>query len=276
MHRRSQPLALLALLAGCGIGSGGPSPQGLSYDSPIPNPATYTFTDTAVFTIDAALGPMEVITGQAGTAELDFRSWRNDGRVVVRFPRWRGTFRNPTQGASTADESDIGGPFTLHLSAAGRLEVVDTPSLSDAVLDIAGVEGLVRPLFVQLPASSVGRGARWVDTLTTIDESAGTRSVIRTRITSTLVGDTMVAGRRLLRIRTLAENSVEVTGISGGVEIVQRLEGTTSGRVLWDDQAHLLVERASSGTLSGTLELPGLDVDPMPVRARLRRTASLR
>lgn len=276
MHHRSQPLALVALLAGCGLAPGGATPRGLSYDSPTPNPATYTFTDTAVFTIEAALGPMEVVTGQAGTAELDFRSWRSDGRVVVRFPRWRGIFRNPTQGSRTADESDIGGPFTLHLSPVGRLEVVDTPSLSDAVLDIAGPEGLVRPLFVQLPARSVDRGARWVDTLTTIEESAGTRSVIRSRITSTLEGDTMVAGRRLLRIRTLAENSVEVTGVSGGVEIAQRLEGTTSGWVLWDDDAHLLVERASSGTLRGTLELPGLDVDPMPVRAELRRTASLR
>lgn len=276
MYRRFHLLAALVLLAACGPGSGGPSPRGLSYDRPTPNPATYTFTDTAVFTIEATLGSMEVITGQAGTAELDFRTWSSDGRVVVRFPRWQGIFRNPTQGSSTADESEIGGPFTLRLSAAGRLEVVDTPSLSDAVLDIAGPEGLVRPLFVQLPARSVGRGARWVDTLTTLEESAGTRSVVRSRITSTLVGDTMVAGRRLLRIRTLAENSVTVTGVSGGVEIVQRLEGTTTGWVLWDDDAHLLVERASSGTLRGTLEMPGLNAEPMPVRTELRRTASLR
>jgi hypothetical protein len=154
--------------------------------------------------------------------------------------------------------------------------VVDTPSLSDAVLDIAGPDGLVRPLFVQLPARSVDPGDQWVDTLTTVDESAGTRSVVRSRITSTLDGDTVVAGRRLLRIRTVAENSVEVTGVSGGVEISQRLEGTTSGVVLWDDGDHLLVERTATGTLLGTLEMPGLDVPPMPVQARLRRTVSLR
>jgi hypothetical protein len=268
--------AAALLLAGCGLATESPGPEGLAYDVPTPNPAAYTFSDTAVFTIESALGPMRVVTAQAGTAELDFRRWRDDGRVVVRIPRWRGTFRNETQGAVHADESDIGGVFTVRVEPRGRVTVVDTPSLSDAVLDIAGPEGLIRPLFVHLPGRPVEPGARWVDTVTTVAEVGGTRSVIRSRLTSTLQGDTAIADRRVLLIRTRAENTVEVTGVSGGVEIAQRLEGTSIETVLWDDDADLLVERVATGTLTGTLELPGVGVEPMPVRAETRRTVSLR
>jgi hypothetical protein len=264
-----------AALAGCGLVTASPTPGGLSYASPDPDPATYAFTDTAVFTIASALGPMEVVTGQAGTAELDFRHWRADGTVVVRFPEWRGVFRNTTQGEVTAAAADIGGPFTVALTPTGDVTVVDTPSLGAVVLDIAGPEGLVRPLFVHLPARPVEPGTQWVDTVTTVEERSGMRSEVRSRIISTLSGDTVVAGRRLLVIRTAAESAVHVTGRSGGVEVVQRLEGGTRGMVLWDASAHVLVERTATGTLSGTLELAA-GMEPMPVRAELRRTVRLR
>lgn len=263
------------LLAGCGAMAGGSVPDGLTYGPPDPDPATYLFTDTTVFAIETAMGAMEVVTGQAGVAELDFRRWA-DGRVLVRFPRFRASFRNAAQGTSTVDESDIGGPFTVRVGHTGLVEVVDTPSLSQTLLDIAGPENLVRPLFAQLPGRSVDIGARWVDTVTTVEEIAGTRSVARSIITSTLAGDTVVAGRRLLRIRTESANTIEVAGVSGGVEVEQRLSGVTTGTVLWDEAARLLVERVAAGELAGTLELPGVGVAPMAVRATLRRTVSLR
>ena len=272
---RSLVLPLAAVLAGCSILPGAGAPDGLAYDRPDPDPATYTFSDTAVFAIETAMGDMEVLTARSGVAELDFRRW-SDGRVTVRLPRFEGTFRNPTQGAARVDTADIGGPFVVRLGYDGRIAVTDTPSLSQALLDIAGPESLVRPLFVQLPARPVGPGATWVDTVETVEESGGTRSVARSVITSTLVGDTVAAGRTLLRIRTESQNTIEVSGVSGGVEVAQRLSGTTVGRILWDDAAHVLIERVATGELTGTLELPGVAVDPMPIRATLRRTVSLR
>lgn len=272
---RALATALSLALTGCGAMTGASAPDGLAYGPPDPDPAAYVFTDTAVFTIETAMGAIEVVTAQAGVAELDFRRWA-DGRVLVRFPRFRGSFRNAAQGTSTVDEGEIGGPFTVRVSHTGLVEVVDTPSLGQALLDIAGPENLVRPLFAQLPGRPVEIGDRWVDTVATVEEIAGTRSVARSVITSTLEGDTVVAGRRLLRILTESANTIEVTGVSGGVDVEQRLTGVTTGTVLWDETARLLVERVVTGELAGTLTLPGVEVAPMPVRATVRRTVSLR
>lgn len=264
-----------AALAACG-GPSGPAPEWLVYGQPDPNPATYTFADTAVFAVDSDLGPMEVVTARAGTAELDFRGWPDDGRVVVRFPELSGSFRNPAQTPRAVDESDIGGAVTVRLTPAGRVEVVDTPALSDAILEIVGPTELVRHFFVHLPGRPLDGGRRWVDTVTTVERRGGVRSVTRRVITSTLRGDTVTAGRRLIRIGTESASTVALTGVSGGVEVRQEVTGTILGTVLWDPAARVLVDRWAEGELTGTLELPGLDAAPMPVRLAVRRVATLR
>lgn len=273
-HRRFPALVAGAFwLAGCGASFG---PAGLLYGWPDVDPATYTVSDTAVFSIETATGPMEVVTAFAGTAALDFRRWTADSRVQVRFPRLRGSFTNSTQGASAVDEADIGGPFTVRVDYTGLVEVTDTPSLSVALLDITGPENLIRRLFVHLPGRPVEPGARWVDTVSTVEELEGTRSVVHRVITSTFQGDTVAAGRRLAEIRIESIDSIEVTGRSGGVAVEQRLSGTTVGTVLWDGRARLLVERTARGELTGTLSLLDVGVEPMAVRAEVRRQVSLR
>lgn len=253
-----------------------PAPPGLAYGIPDPNPATYEFADTATFSIQAGgMGTLDVRVLQAGLAELDFRGSPTGLEVVVRVPRYSASFENPTQGASRADESGIHGPFTIALDHRGGLEVADTPSLSDAVLDIAGPESLVRPLFVHLPAREVAEGARWVDTVTTVEETDGTRSRGRTIITSTLAGDTLIQGERMLVIETESESEIEMSGTSGGTRLQQRLTGTTRGRIVWDPARRLLIERRDSGSLRGTLDLPEMGVAGLPVEGTVARRVSL-
>ncbi len=270
-------LLLFGACAACVAPSAAPAPRGLAYAEPDPNPVLYTFSDSATFIMDApGYGAMEVETAQHGTAELRFASAAEGFRVRVRFPSFEGSFRNVAQGVSRTNASDIGGAVGVGLSVTGEVTVVDTPSVSPALLDVVGPESLVRPFFVRLPGRTVEAGAVWVDTVRTSEEVAGTVSRGTSVVTSRLVGDTVVGDRRLLRITTATETSVEVSGVSGGVDIEQVLRGTVSGEVLWDGAAHLLVERAEQGELSGTLEMPGTGVEPIPVSARVRRRVSLR
>lgn len=289
MRRPSAPLALLAL-AGCAGGPGGAEDWGtpdapgviVAYAATEDAPLTYAFADTTAFTIEAgAMGPMEVRSAEAGVAELTVRKPRDgaEGEALearVRLLEYRGRFENPAQGDLATDESGIQGAWVVRLDPSGRIEVTDTPALSAAAREIAGGESLLRPLFAHLPGGATAPGAVWVDTVSITEAGAGAVSRARSIIRSTLAGDTILGERVLAVIRTESATEVEVEGESGGVRILQRLTGTLHGTVLWDPSASLLVERVESGTLEGTLELPGSGFAPLPVRAVVRRSAALR
>lgn len=270
------PALAVLVLAGCVVVPGGPSPGGLAYDRPDPNPATYTFADTTELSIETPVGPMEVLTALAGTAELEFRGRDHDIQAFVRFPELRGVFRNPTQDPAVVDASDVGGPFTVRVGPRGLTEVTEAPSLTGALADITGPETLVRSLFVLLPGRPVAAGATWVDTVRVVEESRDARSVTTSIVTSRLVGDTVVDARRLLQIRTESELGIELTGVAGGVALEQVLTGTGTGQVLWDEGAHLVFERRETGSLAGTMTLPELGGPPMAVRVDVNQRVTLR
>lgn len=249
----------------------------LAYDLAEPRVARYGFADTTEFSIQAGpMGVMRVLSAESGLAEVAFRGAGEELEAVVRLVRYSGRFENPSHGAIETDEGGITGAWTVRLDRRGRLEVLDTPSLSDAARQIAGPESLVRPLFAHLPGSRAEAGAVWVDTVSLTEE--GPESVTRARsiITSTLVGDTVVAGQPMALIGTESAMQVEVEGTSGGVRILQRMSGTIQGVVLWNPAASTLVERTESGALTGTLELPDMGFQGLPVEAVVRRWVGLR
>lgn len=237
---------------------------------------TYAFADTTTFSIDTGpMGTMHVSAALAGAAELTFR--HADGRleVIARFPLLRGTFENASQGAESVTEADVGGPFILSVSERGRVAVLDVPLLTPAFNDLSGPQKLPRLFFIQLPGRAVTVGESWIDTVATTENSAGTTSRAHAVVTTTLAGDTLIEGRRLLRLDSHSDITLDVSGVSGGVDIRQRLHGGTVGMALWDPARKLLVERSDCGRLDGTLEIPAADVAPFPVAARVRRSVTL-
>lgn len=280
---RSAVLAAAALattvlgIQGC-AGSGVPvTPPLLAYEEPEPNPAAYTFSDTTRFEIRApGYGVMEVETGRRGTAELQFGDAANGLRVQVRFTTLDGRVRSGDRSTDAVDADDLAGAIGVDLSPAGRVVVVDTPAVTLTLLEVAGVEGLVRPFFVSLPVRAVEPGVRWTDTVVTREEGPETITRVMSVVVSTLIADTTVEGRRLLRIETRTETASEMTGVSGGVAIEQQLSGTIMGTVLWDTASRLLVARTEAGSLSGSLLMPGTSPVVLPVSATVRRSVELR
>lgn len=258
-------------------GLGGPaSPPLLAYEEPDPNPAAYVFSDTTTLRIDApGYGVMEARTARAGAAELHFSDDAEGLRVQVRFTDLDGRFRSGRQSSDAVSVDDVGGPVGVALTSTGRIAVVDTPAVTLALLEVAGVETLVRPFFVSLPDRVVEPGARWADTVVTQEESAGSVTRSTSVVVSTLTGDTVVGDRRLLRIETRTETAVEMTGTSGGVEVEQQLSGALLGTVLWDPGSRLLVARTEAGSFSGNLVLPGSSPTALPVTAVVRRSVAL-
>lgn len=268
-------VAAFSLAACAGLGES--APPLLAYEEPDPNPTAYAFSDTTTFEIQApGYGVMEARTGRAGTAQLHFSDLPEGLYVRVEFTDLDGRFRSGRRSTDPVSAADVGGPVGVSLTRSGRIAVVDTPAVTLALLEVAGVEGLVRPFFASLPDRVVEPGTRWADTVVTREEMAGTVTRATSVVVSTLTGDTVVGDRRVLRIETRTETAVEVTGVSGGVEVEQQLSGMIVGTVLWDPKSRLLVARREAGSLSGNLLMPGTSPSSLPVTATIRRSVRLR
>ncbi|HSH45929.1 MAG TPA: hypothetical protein VK966_08740 [Longimicrobiales bacterium] len=276
--RHTVALHLLTLttlgVAGCATLRGGEEPLSLAYT--MAGTATYTFQDSSGFSISAGgPGDMDIVATQEGTAALTLRG--EGGRLVgtVAFPRLRAEFRNPGQGAVTADENDLEGSFGITVSRRGRVEVTDTAVLSPRLRAVTGTSSLVQPLFARVPGGIVPEGGTWTDTVRVVEETEDLRSETWRVVTSALAGDTLIDARRLVRIRTSTINQIEVRGRTGGVEILQRVSGETEGVTLWDVEAGLLHSRREAGELEGSIDLPGLGAQDLPVRGYMTRAVTL-
>ena len=264
-------------LGGCVPGLGVPAPVALQYGVPAVDTAVYLFADTARFTVDAGpMGPMLVTTSNTGTARLGFDPLPAGLGVAVTFPRLTSTYETAAGGTDRGTQDDLLGAIRLRIGPSGDIVVAGTPRFLPPLARIAGPESLVRPLFIRLPNRPVQAGDHWVDTVTTRESVDGTSTRATSRITTTLVGDTVVNEVELLVLRTEAENRIETTDTSGAVRLVQRVEGRTSGRAYWDPERRLLVLREEEGQLAGTLQLVGVDRDPLPVTATVSRRVELR
>jgi hypothetical protein len=252
------------------------APPALVYGLPAIDQALYSVSDTATFRVDSGeMGVMTVTAAFAGTAHMHMDADGDTIEAVVRYLSFRGSFESPPHPAQQVDESHIRGTFTARVGPRGGFVLTDSAELSPALLDVAGPESLIRPLFVHLPARPVASGDAWVDTVSSVEQGQDTETRARSIITTTLAGDTVVGDRPLLLLHTRAQTEIEVTGRSGGVQVHQLLTGVTTGTVIWDDRLNLLVERREEGQLTGTLGVRGEAGTVIPLAATVRRTVEL-
>jgi hypothetical protein len=280
---RAGTLLVLASLAACAPPppppppAPPPEPPALAYTPSTSVSALYLVADTARLTFAAGtVGGMAVTAAFQATAEVELGP-AEDGELgaTVRFPTFRGTFESPPFPPQQVDERGLAGQFRVRLDPRGRLEVAERPAFAPELQDVTGPDALVRPLFVQLPGRAVVAGDVWVDTILSAETGLDSETQARTILTTTLQGDTLVAGRELLVLRTRAENRIEVRGRSGGAAFRQLLTGETVGTVLWDPADQLVLERHEEGAISGSLDLPEAEVSGIPVAGRVRRTVRL-
>ncbi|MYA64912.1 MAG: hypothetical protein F4Y21_09725 [Gemmatimonadetes bacterium] len=85
-----------------------------------------------------------------------------------------------------------------------------------------------------------------------------------TTVTSyTLMGDTVVEDRTLVRIDVEANIALELEADQQGTMIGQALEGSANGFVLWDPERRLVVYGQFARDLEGDMTMAG--IPPIPV-----------
>lgn len=263
------------LLVGC-AGPHVPAPMpAMVYAVPAAVPV-YAATDTVSYVIDAGdMGGVETRSGYTATMRLEFEPGDTGYRVTASLMHFAGTFSSAMAGSINASEKEVHGSFVVRLTPLGKADLAETPALSDTFQHVTSAKALIRNFFVRLPGRPVRAGDTWTDTIHDRDARADMTTDSRSILRATAAGDTSIDGRTLLLVRTRYESTVHMAGTSGGTEIAEHLQGTTTGTFLWDMKRHLLVERTERGRLDGTLGLPGMSVTGLPVHASVHRHVRL-
>ena len=256
--------ALATVLGAACATSGPPEPEDtFSYDA-VPAPATYHIADTMVLDVNSPLGAVEVVSGAALTLGLAFAPDPGGARATGTVESLEASMTNPMGPSETAGLDDVSGTLDFVLGRYGVVEVTALPEVSGALASMASFPALAHVLFPRLVPGVVLPGATWTDSVTTSAE--GEVNLTATTVaTYGFAGDTLVDGRALLRVTVTADVAMELEGQLEGTSIVQILEGSANGFVLWDPERRLVAYGWFERDLDGDMTMPG--VPPIPVGA---------
>lgn len=272
-------LALAMLAAGCSSsGPGSPAPGGaaLAYTQPTSGPLSYQVGDTAVVTMDIMGNPVQINMMSQAVVGLSLDPVGDGLAGTLTFASLSGEMSNSMGPGLSVGDADKPGPTRLTVDPRGMVTVTSKPEISSTLAQVLGSETYVQRMFVRLPGRVVPPGTSWTDTVSVNEETAGMSTAVRSVVTSTLRGDTTVAGARLLVIDSKIDATQQVSGMNQGVEVHQNIAGTMNAVTLWDPARGVLVERREEGVLTGTMELPAMGMSGLPVNVRQMQVIRLR
>lgn len=266
MRYRAHVLILATLpLSACG-GMASSGPPGLAIGLPSPTAVTYFTGDTTTVDVDAGGQGMQVRVTSAATLDASFRS-RDDGvEMTLDVREYSGQTVNPMASAS-ADASGISGPLVVQLDRRGVATVVSVPQLSGSAAELFGPLELAHGLLPRLPGRAVAPGESWTDTIH-FSGAQGVGTVSATTVlTYTVVGDTLLDGRSLVKIAVEGTGRSGAAGVTTGMDFEQTVSGSAKGWVLWDQNRRLLVESFSESDGTGSMNVSAA---PFPLGLRVR------
>lgn len=197
--------------------------------------------------------------------------------------RVRGFWRATLGSLEATLRVDSTGPARI-ISTTARVHYSPVSPFSDAlqstVRSLQGPTHVQRlpssrliPLWLSLPAVPLRAGVSWADTLRVVEEPMdGVREFTTSYRQHRITGDTLIDGRRHVRIRTTADVVFEQSDLLEQVLRVRRsLSGTTSGTAWVDPESGL--RRAAADTMSWTGEAILHDDVAGPLTSRVRYDA---
>ncbi|MYH51775.1 MAG: hypothetical protein F4139_02370 [Gemmatimonadetes bacterium] len=227
-----------------------------------PEPASYQIADTMVLDINSPLGAFEILAGATVTMGLTFAEDPGGVRVTGTVERFAGSVTNPMGPTETAGLDDVSGTLDILADRYGIVEVASFPEVSGPLAPMSSFPTLPYLLFPRLEEGATDPGSTWTDSVTTSTE--GEVDLTSTTVTSyTLMGDTVVEDRTLVRIDVEANIALELEADQQGTMIGQALEGSANGFVLWDPERRLVVYGQFARDLEGDMTMAG--IPPIPV-----------
>lgn len=268
MRRRlASTLSLSVLLVACG-GGGPPTPAGLAYSLPNPATASYLVADTATVEIDAGGQLMEARVQLDARFDATFTRAVDGIQVSLDVAEFGARIMQPMGPPATVDGAGIDGPLVFSIDRKGAATLVSQPTMSEEVGSLFPSLSTAHTFFPRLPGTAVGVGDTWTDTISFSGSEAGGDVSYTARLTYTAAGDTVVDGRRLMKIVFEGDEETASEGNIQGMDVAQELAGTLQGHVLWDMGRSMMVEQVSESDARGSMEVA---MAPFPLEIRARR-----
>ena len=261
------PAAFLAACAGPAAVAPVPSPP-LAYRTPTPPTAEYLVGDTAQVDLQAAGQKFPLKLAASSHWRMEFRDTADDRlTVTASLLDLAARVSNPMTADQTADESSVSGAVVFTLDARGNSTIVSLPTSSaPAAAQFVSGAAIAYAVFPALPDRTVAPGDSWSDTLS-FNEGTGAGTNVRSVMTYTVVGDTLLGGASYLLVRTTGTSEQATSGEVSGTDFSQTVSGTTQGRFLWDTRLDMLHSLESQSDLSGTMML---SIVPVPMDVHIR------
>jgi hypothetical protein len=266
--RHALPLsaALVLPLAACAGGS--TSPPALAYGLPTPAAVSYDVLDTATISIEALGQSLDLRVESSAVYDLAFARADDGVGVTLTVADLEATVAVPMAGPITLDESSVSGDLVFTLDRRGNAALVSAPAVDETVGQLVPPMQIAHSFFPALPGTAVRSGDTWTDTISYGDDgdaAAAGAGVQRSVLEYAAVGDTVVAGRPLLRIDFDGSAEVRQTLSMQGAEIEQATDLQLTGHVLWDRQAGLIYERVTTSTGTGNVRVAQMPAE-LPTR----------
>ncbi|HSJ23458.1 MAG TPA: hypothetical protein VK929_02165 [Longimicrobiales bacterium] len=219
-----------------------------------------------------------------GSVDMDMPGGRvsvrsvHDAVVAVTFPtagearawyvRLSIESAGPAGAARPGTEALLGQPFDFTFLPTGQVQSVKAPAMPAEIAAITDLTRQFDDFFITLPPGELVIGATWADTV--INEEAA-REVDRTtsrHIRSYAVErDTTVAGVPAFVIRVHQASDIEASSEmpEENMTVSSRLTGTDEGWAVFAPGPGRLLERHSSGSLTGEMRLQPGGMEPVTV-----------
>jgi len=265
----SAAFLVLPLMAACAGGPGGGSggPAALAFQVPQQTTAAWVQADTAVISVDAGGQMIDIQALSRAVVDMSFAPAEAGVQVTATWRELEATVSNPMGPAERMDIDDVEGSLVFTLDRRGAATMVSAPTLKGNAANMMASSETVHGFFPRLPGTPPTAGMTWTDTIAfEADEAAGP-IVARTIMTYTVAGDTVVAGRTLLKVDMAGDASHTQEGVTSGMSFVQDMAGTLRGYFLWDMGAGMLHSQVTFSELTGTMDV---DAVPFPLDVSMR------
>ena len=260
MRPRLSTLAAAAALAACG--GGPPKPAGLAYSLPDPSSVTYTTGDTIKIDVDAGGQIIPVDLGVSYALSAAFSRAPDGVRISAEVQDFHAMQSNPMGAPITADGSGISGPVVFSLDRRGTPTLESQPEVTGSSASFFQPLEVAHMFFPRLSGRAAHPGDTWTDTIHFESSRQEGDLAYTTVLKYAVAGDTVVAGRSLLKIAVEGTAESTTSGSVGGMDFSQKVSGDVTGWVLWDVERALMTEMFGSTDANGTMDV---SVAPYPM-----------